>query len=135
MDGLPTVRVIRGILLFSALLPFAAPIHAAGPVGAVAPPHGPIFMIYITQPLGSRGASRVYGLRLSELAQPTLLSSAPMLYASSPRRSLVDLQIRHQADVRIEFGQRLTWDVRRGEFALTGMRPPRAVEFTAHPGR
>ena len=135
MNGLPTVRVIRGILLSGALLAFTAPIHAAGPVGAVAPPHGSIFMIYITQPLGSRGASRVYGLRFSQLVQPNLLSSAPMLYASSPRRSLVDLQIRHQADVRIEFGQRLTWDVRRGEFALTGARQPRAVEFAAQPGR
>jgi hypothetical protein len=135
VNGLPTVRVIRGILLSSALLPFAAPLHAAGPVGAVVPPHGPVFMLYISQPLGSRSASRVFGLRLSELAQPNPLPSASMLNASSSQRPLVDLQIRHQADVRVEFGQRLTWDVRRGEFALSGVRPPRAVEFAAHPGR
>jgi hypothetical protein len=135
VNGLPTVRVIRGILLSSALSAFAAPLHAAGPVGAVAPPHGPIFMIYITQPLGSRSASRVFGLRLSELAQPNPLSSASMQYGPVSQRPLVDLQIRRQADVRVEFGQRLTWDLRRGEFALSGVGQPRAVEFAAHPGR
>jgi hypothetical protein len=133
VNELPTGRVIRGILLLSALLLCAAPVRAADPAGAVAPPHGPMLMIYVTQPIGSRGASRIYGLRLEQVArQPTLLSAPPTtFYAASPQRSLVDLQLRRQADVRIEFGHRLTWDVRRWEFALPGARPPKAIEFIA----
>jgi hypothetical protein len=95
---------------------------AAEPLTAIAPSHGPLLMLYVSQPLGAHGANRVYGLRLDQGAQPSTppTSATASVYASSPRRSLVDLQIRREADVRIEFGQRVTWSVTRRELNLSG---------------
>jgi len=132
MNGLPTGRVITQILLLGALLPCAGAVMA-DPIGAVAPSHGPILMIYVSQPLGSRGASRVYGLRLDQAAFRPQAMGAPAaaggFYGFSPQRSLVDLQIGRQADVRVKFGQRLTWNVRRTEFELPGVHPASAIDF------
>jgi hypothetical protein len=133
MQELPTARVIGQILLLSALLTCAAPVLAVEPVGAVAPAHGPMLMLYVTVPLGSRGAGRIYGLRLHQVTQqPTVQSAATAaFYTASSQRSLIDLQIRRQADVRVEFGDRLTWNVRRREFELPNTRAPKAIDFVA----
>jgi hypothetical protein len=134
VNGLPTGRVIRRILLLGALLPCAGAVMA-DPIGAVAPAHGPLLMIYVSQPLGSRGASRVYGLRLDQAALRPQMMGPPAagggFYGSSPQRSLVDLQIGRQADVRVKFGQRLTWNVRRSEFELPGTHAAKAIDFAS----
>jgi hypothetical protein len=134
MNGLPTGRVISRMLVMGALLPCAGAAFAADPVGAVAPAHGPMLMIYVSQPLLS-GASRVYGLRLNQVAPTAQIASAATaasgFYAASPQRSLVDLQIRRLADVRVAFGNRLTWNVRRQEFEFPNARPVKPIDFVA----
>jgi hypothetical protein len=139
LNGLPTGRVIgqgmkRMVALSALLLPWAAPVTAADPVGAVAPAHGPMLMIYITQPLMS-GASRIYGVRLDQIAQNPQVCCAAMaangLYAASPQRSLVDLQIRRRADVRVEFGDRLTWNMRSREFEFPNAHAAKPINFVA----
>jgi hypothetical protein len=136
LNGLPTGRVIKPMLvLLGALLSArAASVSAAEPAGAVAPAHGPMLMLYVSQPLLS-GASRVYGLRLDQVAQVSQAVSSPSavngFYAASPQRSLVDLQIRHRADVRVEFGARLTWNVRSREFEFPNAAPPKPINFMA----
>jgi hypothetical protein len=128
--------VIRRMLVLGGLLlPCTAPVSAADPVGAIAPAHGAILMIYVSQPLLS-GSSRVYGLRLNQIAQVPAIAPVPTagndFYAASPQRSLVDLQIRRQADVRVEFGDRVTWNVRRREFEFPNAHPSKPIDFVAN---
>ena len=102
---------------------------SADPGGAVAPPHGPMLMLYFSQPLGAR-MNPVYGLRLEQ----TAAAVNPGPYAIPAQRSLIDLQVRdlqlhHSADVQVEFGRRLTWSVRRREFELPGVRALRSLDL------
>jgi hypothetical protein len=133
MTGLPTGRVIRRMLMVAALLSCAGAAFAADPAGSVAPPHGPMLMLYISQPL-TRGASRVYGLRLDQVTlAPQVVAATTAgngFYSSSPR-SLIDLQIRHRTDVRVEFGDRVTWNMHRQEFEFPNSRPPKPIDFVA----
>jgi hypothetical protein len=116
---LPALRVLRKTSLLAALLPLAAPTLAGEPITAMAPPHGPMLMVYVSQPLWSVGTSRIYGLRLEQIAIQPFVQSGTFTVLAQPR-SLVDLQFRGNADVRLEFGRRVTWDMRRREFGLSG---------------
>jgi len=127
-----TMRVERQMLLLAVLLSCGAEACAAEPAGAVTPAHGSMLMLYISQPIGSAGASRVYGLRLHQLTQPVSAQSAQSnFYAASPQRSLIDLQVRRRTDVRLAFGERLTWDMERREFMLPQNRNTKPLEFVA----
>jgi hypothetical protein len=136
LNGLPTGRVISPMLVLLGVLlsARATSVSAAEPGGAVAPAHGPMLMLYVSQPLLS-GASRVYGLRLDQIAQAPQAASAPFaaygFYAASPQRSLVDLQIRRRFDVRLEFGDRVTWNARSREFEFPNAAPPKPINFVA----
>lgn len=134
MDHLPKLRVFRHIAIVVTLLTWTVSGAAAEPITAVAPAHGPVLMLYVSQPLGGSATNRVYGLRLSQTSQqPTLQATMSSgLYASSPTRSLVDLQVRREADIRVEFGQRFTWDVRRRELNLSSSSPPKSMTFVVH---
>jgi hypothetical protein len=137
LNGLPTGRVISSLLALSAMLADCGEVFAADPVGAVAPAHGPMLMLYVSQPL-FRGASRVYGLRLEQTAptawQLNPQNSASGFSANSPQRSLVDLQIRHRSDVRLAFGNRVAWNWGRREFEFPNARAQKPIDFiaTAH---
>jgi hypothetical protein len=83
---------------------------AADIAGSAPVVHGAQVMLYVSQPLWSRGlALRVYGLRM--VRQRTFDSNA--------RSALIDFQLRSQSDFRIEFGRRLTWSISRREFGGT----------------
>jgi hypothetical protein len=94
-----------------------------------------MLMLYFSQPLLS-GASRTYGLRLnqtSQAAQAVNPVAAPNdFYAASPRRSLFDLQIRRRADVRLQLGNHVTWNLRSREFEFPNARTPKAIQFAAN---
>jgi hypothetical protein len=124
-------RVILQLALFSGLLCRALVCPAADGVGIVRAAHGPQMMLYIQQPLGVRGASLIYGLRLERLAPAPTLPS-PVAIASTGRREIVDLQIRRYSDVRVEFGRRLTWNVGRQEFGLSGHQGSMAIRLPGH---
>ncbi len=104
---------------------------------AVAPAHGPVLMLYFRQPIGSRGATPIYGLRLDRSSALAGNEFAPLATPSaSGRRSLIDVQLsnvhlQRPADLRVEFGQRLAWDVRRKEFSLPGTLSSRTFSFVA----
>jgi hypothetical protein len=89
-------------------------------------------MLYVRQPLGARGASRVYGLRLDQQGGTPPQAgamTAPIASAMPGQRSIVDLQIRRAADVRVEFGRRMTWNIPRHEFGLTANQPSMALRL------
>lgn len=126
--------MVRQVLTVSALLACSSVAFAADPGGAVAPAHGPMLMLYVSQPLAS-GARRVYGLRLDQGApaafQLNVPNSTSSFYANSPHRSIVDLQIRRRSDVRLAFGNRVTWDWGSREFEFPNARAPKPIDFAA----
>jgi hypothetical protein len=133
VNKLPAVRIMRRLLLLGALLPMMSPALAGGPpLSAVAPAHGPMLMMYVSQPLWGRGASRVYGLRLQQIALQPFVQSGTFS-AIAPPRALIDLQWRRQAEVRVQFGTHVTWDMRRGEFELSGYQHGMSADLIAIP--
>jgi hypothetical protein len=100
---------------------------------AVAPgAHGPVMMLYVRQPLGTRGAARVYGLRVDQQGGTRPQAGAMVDTATSAmpgQRSIVDLQFRHASDMRVEFGRHVTWNVARREFGLTASQPSMALRL------
>jgi hypothetical protein len=132
----PATRVIQQLLLLGGLAGVAQVCPADGM--AVAPgAHGPVMMLYVRQPLGTRGASRVYGLRLDQQGgtRPqagAMVDTVTSLMPAMPgQRSIVDLQITRASDVRVEFGRRVTWNVARREFGLTASQPSMALRLPA----
>jgi hypothetical protein len=82
---------------------------AGSPVGAAPAANDRQIMLYVNQPLWSRGlALRMFGLRIDKVRS---LDSV-----SVQRNTLIDLQLRAHSDFRVEFGRRVTWNIRRGEF-------------------
>jgi hypothetical protein len=134
--SLPATRVVRQLLLFSGLLFRALVCPAADGLQTAPTAHGPLVMLYIRQPLGAHGASRVYGLRLEHQAsvptQPAALPGAmpgTMAGTMAGQREIVDLQIRHYSDVRVEFGRRVTWNIGRHEFGPSANQPSMAIRL------
>jgi hypothetical protein len=108
----------------------------ADSLSAVAPAHGPVLMLYVSRPIGARGATPVFGLRLDRSSALAGSMTAPTIASSSPRRPLIDvqlsdLQFQHAANVRVEFGKRLAWDMRSHEFSLPNSRQSRTINFVA----
>jgi hypothetical protein len=82
---------------------------AGSPVGVAPAANDRQIMLYVNQPLWSRGVSlRMFGLRIDKLR--------PLDSVSIQRTTLIDLQLRAHSDFRVEFGRRVTWNIRRGEF-------------------
>jgi hypothetical protein len=99
---------------------------AGGPLGPPCASHGPEALLYVSQPLWSHGKTpRVYGLRLEE--GRSLPVNFPTSALDAPHRTqLLNLQIRPQQDVRLEFGTGVTWDVSRATFG-----PPTSFSVVA----
>jgi hypothetical protein len=98
----------------------------AGNGVSVAPAsHSPQIMLYVSQPLWSRGDSslRLYGL---SIGKPQTPPTTPQQAAIAPfqRSALIDLQISAHSDARLEFGRRLIWNITRGTFGpqIKGIR-------------
>jgi hypothetical protein len=132
VTGPSASRVFQQLLLFSGLLGWVLVCPAANAVNAVPAAHGPQMMLYIKQPLGARGATRVYGLRLEQqAASSTPIAAMPGALAGelAHQREIVDLQIRHYTDVRVEFGRRVTWNIGRHEFGSSGNQPGMTIRL------
>ncbi len=128
----------RRFALMGLLIGGCASSVAGEPGGAVAPAHGPMLMLYVSRPIGGRGSTPTFGLRLDQSSGLAGSQFAPAaILATSPRRRpLIDVQLsnvqfRHPADLRVEFGRRLTWDVRRREFSLPDTLQSRTFTFVA----
>ena len=101
----------------------------AGNAVSVAPAsRSPQIMLYVSQPLWSRGDSslRLYGLCIGKLLTPP---TTPRQTAIAPfqRSDLIDLQILAHSDVRLEFGRRLIWNITRGTFGPQSSRSVPAI--------
>jgi hypothetical protein len=116
-------------LLFAALLARALACPAADGLTMVPGTHGPQMTLYVRQPLGA-GATRIYGLRLDRMASTPTVATAGLV-GTTGSRTIVDLQIRHASDVRVEFGHRLTWNLGRQEFGPSGNQPGIAIHLSA----
>jgi hypothetical protein len=126
VTGYRPTRVAQQLLLLGALLGGRAEYCAADQPGMVQGAHGRVMMLYLSQPIGARGASRIYGLRLQQAAP---MQAAGVPTAMSHERDIVDLQVRRYSDVRVEFGQRVTWNVGRSEFGPTGAQSGMAIRL------
>lgn len=115
-EALPGLQ--QGLRRCLGLLLLAVPAAFAGdPVGNAPVLRGPQLMLYFQLPLG-RGQSSppLYGLRIE---QSRLQSTAPpaTLMPTPYHQRLLDLQLRPNADMQLEFGRRITWDVGRESFS------------------
>jgi hypothetical protein len=130
--SLQATRVVPQLLLFGTLVGLARICPAADGMSVVPTAHGPLMMLYLRQPLGARGAPRVYGLRVEQQGGTPPQAGAmvdPITSAMPGQRSIVDLQIRRASDVRVEFGQRVTWNVARHELGLSANQPNMALHL------
>jgi hypothetical protein len=133
--------ILQQQLLLGGLLLWAPGVPASDGLQTAPTAHGPLMMLYLRQPLGARGATLIWGLRLEQSTstptQPAALTNGmpgALATAMPNQREIVELQIRHQADVRVEFGRRMTWNVGRQEFGLTANQPSMAIRLpTAAP--
>jgi hypothetical protein len=94
--------------------------------------HGPLMMLYVRQPIGARGAPRVYGLRVEQQGGTPPQAGAtagPVTSAMPGQRSIVDLQMSRASDIRVEFGRRVTWNIARHEIGLSANQPSMALRL------
>jgi len=101
---------------------------SAGDIATASPTScGPQFMLYVTVPLSSGGSWSLprYGLRVGEFRKrPTTIQ----LVAVAPvPRELMDLRVDAHSDIRVEFAQRLVWDIPRGAFGPQSNLPTLAL--------
>lgn len=133
MASLRATRLLQQLLVCGGLVGLARVCPADG-MTAVPSPHGPLMMLYVRQPLGARGAARVYGLRIDQQGGTPPQAGAmvnPISSAMPGQHSIVDLQMTRASDLRVEFGRRVTWNVARREFGLSGNQPSMALRLPA----
>jgi hypothetical protein len=114
-------RAIALAILSTAALALAAPAPAADVAGFVPQYGGDQFMLYISRPIGSRRSSAsTFGIRYE---RATLVSSNPTLQCCAPLRhhALIELQLSRGAAARVQFGNRVTWDLGRHQLVPTVM--------------
>lgn len=131
MASLRATRFIQQLLVCGGLVGLARVCPADG-MTIVPSAHGPMMMLYVRQPLGARGAARVYGLRIDQQGGTPPQAGTmvdPIRGAMPGRRSIVDLQMTRASDLRVEFGHRVTWNVARRELGLSNNQPTMALRM------
>jgi len=135
-----------GFRAAGALICFAA--ATAGAHGPAVPPTGPTlaprthgFMLYLSQPLGGGGAALKpkFGLRFEQVRM-TGNTGAPDGGDPMQHRSLIGWQMdslrdMRVANMRLEFGSHMTYDVRHGGFAFQSPKAPSAPARPATMGQ
>src|SRR5208282_3294994 len=87
--------------------------HAGDPVGNAPMLRGPQVMMYFQLPVGhSSQPLALYGLRIEQSRLQSVLSPTTLV-ATPYHQQLLDLQLRPHADMQLEFGRRVSWDVGR----------------------
>ena len=129
-------RFTGRVLLSVASMAAGAAACAANIVGMPPTSSSPQIMLYVSQPLWSRGTSRVYGLRIEVVRA---LPTSPQSATGSLRRSeLIDLRIEPHSQIRIEFARRLSWDFMRAvpgtQAGLSPGLPIKSIIFQDPPG-
>jgi hypothetical protein len=107
----------------------ATPEIAAPPAGPALAPRTHGFMLYLTQPIGGRGGGTLrpkFGFRI-EQQRMMANSGAPDAGDPLQHRALVGWQMdglrgMHASDMKVEFGDRITYDVKHAVFAAQSAR-------------
>ena len=121
MGRLCTVRASALATLTAAVLAAPEAALTADSAGFVPQYGGDQFMLFVTRPIGARrGSSSIFGIRYE---RTTYVSADPTLQCCMPlrHRALVELQLGHGAAARVQFGNRVTWDLRSRRLAPTAM--------------
>ncbi len=130
------LRAVAGLIFFAAAAATAhgPAVPAAGPT--LAPrTHG--FMLYLSQPLGSGGGlmKPKFGLRFEQVRMAGN-TGAPDAADPMQHRALIGWQMEglrdmQAANVHLELGSHMTYDVRHGGFAFQSPKAPAAVARSA----
>ena len=121
MGRLYAVTAIALATTTAAVLAVSAPALAADSAGFVPQYGGDQFMLFVSRALGARRSSAsTFGIRYE---RATYVSSDPTMQCCLPlrHRALVELQFAHGAATRVQFGNRVTWDLRSHRLAPTAM--------------
>jgi len=108
-------------MLGTAALAPATPASAADPAGFVPRYGGDQFMLFVSRPIGARrGGASTFGIRYE---RTTAVTSDPAMAFCAPlrHRALVELQFARGATARVQFGNRVTWDLGNRVLAPTAM--------------
>jgi hypothetical protein len=108
-------------LIGNAAFALAAPASAGDSAGFVPQYGGDQFMLFISRPLGGRhGSASTFGIRFE---RTTFVSSDPTMQCCAPlrHRALVELQFARGAATRVQFGNRVTWNLSSHQLAPTAM--------------
>ena len=121
MGGLYAPQTLVAVLIGVGASGFNTPAHAGDPAGFVPPYPGSQVMLYVSRPIGARGAgANVFGIRYeratSVITDPAFRYCAPLRH-----RSIVDLQFALGASPRMLFGPKVTWDLGRRRLGPTSM--------------
>jgi hypothetical protein len=121
MGGLYTPRVIAVALIGTAACWMSTPTLADDAAGFVPRYPREQFMVYVSRPLGLRGAGAyTFGVRY-ERASPGSTDPAARFCAPLRHRSLVDLQLVRGTSPRMLLGPRITWDIGRRQLGPTSL--------------
>jgi hypothetical protein len=121
MGGLYTPRSIAAALVVTAAGWLSTPTLADDAAGFVPRYPRDQFMLYVSRPLGVRGASiYAFGVRY-ERASPGSTDPAARFCAPLLHHSLVDLQLVRGSSPRMLFGPTITWDMGRRQFGPTSL--------------
>jgi hypothetical protein len=124
MDRRAAFRIIGALISLA-----CATVGSAAPLGIVPPPEGPPsaprahgFMLYLSQPLGGSGGTLrpKFGLRLEQVRMVGN-TAAPESGDPLQHRALIGWQVEGRrdmrlSDIRVDLGNRMTYDVTRGAF-------------------
>ena len=121
MGRLHAVRAIALATITAADLAASAPALAADAAGFVPQYGGDQFMLFVSRPIGAhRNSASTFGIRYE---RTTYLTSDPTMQCCAPlrHRALVELQFAPGATARVQFGNRVTWDLGRRRLAPTAL--------------
>ena len=121
MGRLCAGRAVGLALIGNAAFALAAPVSAGDSAGFVPQYGGDEFMLFVSRPVGARhGGASTFGIRFE---RTTFVSSDPTMQFCAPlrHRALVELQFARGAATRVQFGNRVTWNLRSHQLAPTAM--------------
>jgi hypothetical protein len=122
------------LALLSAALPWGQ-VSAGEGFTAVPNLNGPEVMLYVSLPIGPAGLPRSFGLRIDRHSLPSMLPAATSNAAQlAGRRELVNLSMAAHEHLRLELGQRVSWDFSRRQLNLPNDLPSMMPRFPAPHG-
>ena len=121
MGRLYAGRAIALATSAAAVLAASGPSLAGDSAGGVAQYSGTQLLLFISFPIGARrGSASTFGIRYERAAA---VSSGALMQCCAQLRhqALVELQLKRGAAARVQFGNRVTWDLNSHRLLPTAM--------------